>query len=171
MPHSPIRNLTRCALCAALLCLCGWIAIPLPGIAVTMQTFGIFLPLLILGGCHGTLTVLTYLLLGCAGLPVFTGFQSGIGVLVGPTGGYLFGFLLTALIYWLCERHLSKPVALTLGLLGCYACGTAWYAFCYLGGTGGILPAMIQCVLPFLLPDTLKLWAACTLSRRLKHLR
>lgn len=171
MSHSPIQNLTRCALCTALLCLCGWIAIPLPGISVTMQTFGIFLTLLLLGGRRGTITVLAYLLLGCAGLPVFTGFLGGFGVLLGPTGGYLFGFLATSLIFWLAETRLSKPIAMTLSLFGCYACGTLWYAFGYLGGSGGILPALAQCVLPFLIPDALKLWSAWTLSHRIKHLR
>lgn len=133
MPHSPTKNLTRCALCAALLCLCGWISIPLPGISLTMQTFGVFLTLLLLGGSLGTATILGYLTLGCAGLPVFTGFRGGIGALLGPTGGFLWGFLLTGLIYRVCESRLSKTLGLMLGMAGCYICGALWYYFGWLG--------------------------------------
>lgn len=170
MAHSPTQNMTRCALCTALLCLCGWISIPLPGISVTMQTFGIFLSLLLLGGGRGTAAVLGYLALGCVGLPVFTGFRGGLAALLGPTGGYLWGFLITALIFWLLENRMPKALALILGLAGCYACGTLWYCYSYLGGVGSFLPALAQCVLPFLFPDALKLWVAWNLARRIKHL-
>lgn len=168
MPKSPIRNLTRCALCTALLCLCGWLTIPLPGISLTMQTFGVFLTLLLLGGGRGSLTVLLYLLLGCAGLPVFSGFQGGIGILLGPTGGYLWGFLAASLIFWLAESRLAPPYSMTLSLLSCYACGTLWYAYGYLDGTGSLMPILAQCVLPYLLPDCLKLWLAYRVSKRLQ---
>lgn len=170
MSQSPIRNLTRCALCAALLCICGWISLPLPGIAVTMQTFGVFLTLLLLGGSRGSLTILLYLLLGCAGLPVFSGFQGGVGVLLGPTGGYLWGFLLSAMIYRICEGRLPEPGTLFLGLLGCYGCGTLWYYCGYLGGAGSILPVLAQCVLPYLVPDLAKLFLAHRLSQKLSSL-
>ena len=173
MPNSPIRNLTRCALCTALLCLCGWISIPLPGIAVTMQTFGIFLTLLLLGGGQGTLAILTYFLLGCAGLPVFTGFQGGIGVLLGPTGGYLWGFLICALMYWCLESRLPRLGALCLGLLGCYLCGTCWYVFGFLHGNIQSIPAaLLTCVIPYVIPDGIKLLLAQRLSKHLRpHLR
>lgn len=170
MPHSPTQNMTRCALCTALLCLCGWISIPLPGISVTMQTFGIFLTLLLLGGGRGTAAVLGYLALGCVGLPVFTGFRGGIAALLGPTGGYLWGFLITTLIFWLLENRLPKLLALLLGLAGCYTCGTLWYYYSYLGSAGSFLPILAQCVLPFLFPDALKLWVAWNLARRIEHL-
>ncbi len=171
MHSSPIQNLTRCALCTALLCLCGWLCIPLPGISVTMQTFGIFLTLLLLGGYRGTLTILTYLLLGCVGLPVFTGFQGSLGALLGPTGGYLWGFLATSLVWWLSENRMPRPWAMALSLACCYLCGTAWYYFGYLNGIGSIFPVLAQCVLPFVIPDGLKLWAAWSLSQRLERLR
>ena len=173
MSNSPIRNLTRCSLCTALLCLCGWIAIPLPGIAITMQTFGIFLTLLLLGGSQGTLSILTYLLLGCVGLPVFTGFQGGIGPLAGPTGGYLWGFLICALILWCLESRLPRFMALCLGLLGCYTCGTCWYAFGYLQtGNLGISAALLTCVIPYIIPDTIKLFLAYQLCEHLRpHLK
>lgn len=171
MPHSPIRDLSRCALFAALLCICGWIAIPLPGISITLQTFGVFLTLELLGGRLGTWTLLAYLLLGFAGLPVFSGFQSGITALTGPTGGYLWGFLISGLIYWAVSSlapRLTVP-ALALGLLGCYLCGACWYAFGYLGsGFSGLSTAVVACVAPYIIPDAVKFFFAHRLSIRLK---
>ena len=75
---------------------------------MTLQTFGIFLALFVLGGKWGSVSILVYLLLGLAGAPVFAAFQGGIGTLVGITGGYLWGFLLTGLSYWAFEK-LCKP--------------------------------------------------------------
>ena len=171
MPHSPVRQLSRCAMFTALLCVCAWISIPLPGITITMQTFGIFLALELLGGRLGTYTVLAYLLLGSIGLPVFSAFQGGIGVLLGPTGGYLWGFLLASLVYWIITHFFPGHTlaALLAGLLTCYACGTMWYAFLFLTGVNSILPAFLQCVLPYLLPDTLKLLLVRYLRRRLSN--
>ena len=169
MSNFPIRNLTRCALCAALLCLCSWIAIPLPGISITMQTFGICFTLQLLEGSRGTLTILAYLLLGCVGLPVFTGFQGGFGVLLGPTGGYLFGFLVVALIFWVTESRIPRHVSIFLGLLGCYICGTCWYTIGYLhAGIQGIPAALLTCVVPYIIPDVVKAVLAFHLY---KHLR
>lgn len=169
MTTSHIRQFSRCAMFAALLCVCGWISIPLPGIVLTMQTFGIFLTLTLLGGQWGTAAIGLYLLLGCLGLPVFTGFQSGIAALTGPTGGYLWGFLGSGLAYWAFSTLSPRQslVAPILGLVVCYACGTAWYAFAWLDGQ--LLPAIAQCVLPYLIPDALKLLLAHRLSPRLKR--
>ena len=175
MPHSPIRKLTRCAIFAALLCVCGWIAIPLPGIRITLQTFGIFLALELLGGAAGTAACGVYLLLGLAGLPVFSGFQSGITALTGPTGGYMWGFLITGLIYWAVTTLAPRQTipALILGLVACYSCGTCWYAFGYLNaGLAGIPAALVTCVTPYVIPDLVKLLLAHRLAKRLKpHLR
>jgi biotin transport system substrate-specific component len=99
-----LQNMVRCGCCAALIAVCAWLSVPVGQIAVTMQTFGVFLTLLLMGGKKGTLACGVYLLLGAVGLPVFSGFQGGPGVLLGPTGGYLLGFLLLALCYWLLQK-------------------------------------------------------------------
>lgn len=169
---NPSKNVARCAFFAALLCVCGWIAIPLPGIAVTMQTFGVFLTLELLGGKWGSAACLVYLLLGAAGLPVFSGFQGGIGVLLGATGGYLWGFLAAGMIYWIAGSRLPRQAIMILGLLSCYVCGTLWYAFVWLDGTAALPAVLAQCVLPYVLPDGLKLYLAAKLSKQLRrHLR
>lgn len=113
----------------------------------------------------GSISILIYLLLGAAGLPVFSGFQGGLGVLLGVTGGYLWGFLLTGLCFRLLER-LGKPFAMGVGLLCCYTCGCVWFSV-YIGGGAGFIAAVLKCVVPFLIPDILKLLAALALSRRI----
>jgi len=172
MPHSPIRNMARCALFTALLCICSWISLPLPNISLTMQTFGIFLSLGLLGGKWGTAACLTWLVLGAVGLPVFSGFRGGLGVLLGTTGGYLWGFLVACLVYWSVTARFgmkSRLPAMLLGLLCCYGCGTLWYSFVYLNGAVSILPALAQCVFPYLIPDAVKLFLALRLTHRLKR--
>ena len=158
------RSLTRCALFTAMLALCAWIGVPLGHTVFTMQTFGILLALGVLGGKRGTASILCYLLLGVAGVPVFSGFRGGIGAILGPTGGYLWGFLATGLCYRALEKW-SRPLAMTAGLLACYVCGTGWYMTC----TGGPLgPVLLQTVVPYLIPDALKLTLALRLTDRLK---
>ena len=156
-----------CSLFAALMAVCAWISIPVFDIAFTLQTFGIFLALGLLGGKWGSAAILIYLLLGAAGMPVFTGFQGGIGALAGVTGGYLWGFLLSGLVYWALERFGKLP-AMIAGLIVCYICGSAWF---YLYAGGGLLPILLRCVVPYLIPDAAKLALAYTLTRRLaRHL-
>ena len=122
------KDLSRCALLAALMCLCAWISLPLGQNPITLQTFALFLTLELLGGKYGSLVCLTYLLLGGVGLPVFSGFRGGFGMLLGSTGGYLWGFLLCALAYWLITTLLGARfhiLACLVGLLLCYALGTS----------------------------------------------
>lgn len=169
------KQMARCAMLSALLCICAWISIPFGEASVTLQTFGVFLALGLLGGKYGSLVCLLYLILGAVGLPVFSGFRGGIGVLLGATGGYILGFLATALVYWLLTGLLgqSLPVriaALLLGLVVCYAFGTLWFAALYLR-TGSNLSlgfVIAKCVLPYLLPDVIKLAAALTLTEKMK---
>ena len=158
------RYMTLSALFAALLAVCAWLSIPVSDISFTMQTFGVFLALLLLGGKWGTVSIFIYLLLGAVGLPVFSGFRGGLGQLLGITGGFLWGFLLSGLIFWLLERF-GKILALIAGLLCCYGCGCLWFYFHSGGGLGLIL---LRCVLPYLIPDGVKLVLACSLARRLR---
>ena len=158
------RTLTRCALFAAMMALCAWIGIPLGHTVFTMQTFGVLLALGVLGGKRGTVSILCYLLLGAAGLRVFSGFRGGMGAILGPTGGYLWGFLATGLIYWAAEKW-SRPPAMVLGLLVCYGCGTVWYMV-YTGGALGLV--LLQTVAPYLIPDALKLILALRLTKKIK---
>ena len=170
-----IRNMALCALFAALLAVCAWISIPMGDVAITMQTFGIFLTLGVLGGKRGTVAISIYLLLGIVGLPVFSGFQGGIGALLGVTGGYIAGFLATALIYWLItalgrNQEIFRLLGMVVGLLVCYLVGTLWFRVGYLSYSGLSFGAvLLKCVVPYLLPDAAKLMIAWLLSRRLRQ--
>ena len=158
------------ALFAALISICAWISIPVGDIAFTLQTFGIFLALGVLGGKWGCASICVYLMLGVAGVPVFSAFQGGLGVLLGPTGGYLWGFLAAGLVYWGFEK-LCKPIGIISAILACYGCGCFWFMR-YAGGTVGFVAAAAKCVLPYLIPDAVKLWLAYTLSNRVrKHIK
>ena len=102
-------DLVYVALFSVLIAVCAWISIPAT-IPFTLQTFGIFAALTILGGRRGTYATVVYLLLGAVGLPVFSGFQAGIGTLLGATGGFILGFAAQALVYWLLTAHLGTSV-------------------------------------------------------------
>lgn len=161
-----VRNMTRCAFFAALLAICGWISVPLGAVTVSMQSFGVLLALGTLGGKRGSIAVAVYLALGAVGLPVFAGFRGGFGILLGPTGGYLWGFLISGILYWCLEKHLPKWLNMVLVMAICYACGTAWFLLAYGGGFFGVLGL---CVLPYLLPDGIKLALSLWLSRKLER--
>lgn len=163
------------ALFAVLLTVCAWISVPLP-VPFTLQTFAIFAALGILGGRRGTWAVAVYLLLGAVGLPVFSGFRGGLGALLGTTGGYILGFLAQALVYWLVtallgERLPMMAAAMVLGLVVCYAFGTAWFVVLYTRTAGPITvgAALGMCVFPFVIPDLVKMALALVFSRRLRE--
>ena len=171
------------ALMAVLIAVCSWISIQTV-VPFTLQTFAVFCALELLGGARGTIAVAVYLLLGAVGVPVFSGFRGGLGALLGVTGGYIVGFLLMALLFWALEALLLRAdsprgsdrgrlalrvVFCVLGLALCYAFGTAWFMLLYTRGGKEItlLSALGMCVLPYLIPDALKLALAVILERRL----
>ena len=170
-------DLVYIALFAVLTAVCAWITIPMPKpmVQFTLQTFAVFMALSVLGGRRGTYAVVVYLLLGAVGVPVFSGMQGGLGVLLGSTGGYIIGFIAMALVYWLVTAKLGESLPVTvaasvLGLAVCYAFGTAWYLAVYTSANGplSLMTALGWCVFPFILPDLCKLALAVVLSRRVK---
>lgn len=168
------KDMAYVALGAALLAVCSWISIP-TAVPFTLQTFAVFTVLSLLGGRRGTLSILIFILLGALGVPVFAGFSGGFGVLLGATGGYIIGFLLTGLIYWgmtkIWKRSLVVEVlALILGLAACYALGTAWFMTVYARTSEaiGVMTALGWCVFPFILPDLGKLVVGLIVARRVR---
>ena len=161
------------ALFAVVMAVCAWISIP-AAVPFTLQTFGVFLAVGLLGGKRGTLAVLIYLLLGAVGIPVFAGFNGGLGYMLGSTGGYIVGFLLSALVMWGFDAALGRKtwvlaVSMVLGLVVCYAFGTAWFMGVYARQSGaiGLMTALGWCVFPFIIPDLIKIALARVISRRL----
>ena len=167
------RDIAIIAMGVALIAVCSWISIPMT-IPFTMQTFAICLVTALFGLKRGMWTVLCYILLGAVGAPVFSGFSGGIAVLLGTTGGYIAGFLFTALIVGLAVEKLGRglPVlvaSMAVGILVCYAFGTAWFMVVYARKTGpiGLGTALGWCVFPYLLPDAVKIALASVLTGRL----
>ncbi|MBQ8237221.1 MAG: biotin transporter BioY [Oscillospiraceae bacterium] len=156
--------MTLCAFFAALTAVCAWIGIPLGDTVFTLQTLAVFLALGLLGGKWGTAAIGCYLLLGAVGVPVFSGFRGGIGHLLSPTGGFLWGFLFTGLC-WQAVEKFGKIPAMVLGQLACYACGALWYVQ-YSGGGLGLV--VLQTIAPYLIPDIFKLILAYRLIQKLK---
>ena len=172
--RSKIYDIAYIGVFTVLITICSWISIP-TAIPFSLQTFAVFLAVSILGGKRGTLSVVVYVLLGAIGVPVFAEFTGGIGIILGNTGGYIIGFIFSALIMWLMEslfgRNLwAQGIAMILGMIACYAIGTAWFMFVYLRDTGavGLSTVLGWCVVPFIIPDAVKIALALTLSNTLK---
>ncbi len=164
-------DITYIGAAVALITVCSWISIPTT-IPFTLQTFAVMLTVLLLGGMRGTIAITVYILLGAVGAPVFSGFSGGIGKLMGPTGGYIIGFLGTALVMWGFEKFLGKKLwiniaAIVLGLIVCYAFGTMWFVKLYTADDGSkatLAMALSWCVIPYLIPEVIKVVLALTLG-------
>ena len=174
MHKTKTLDMVYIGLMACLMAICSWISIPTV-VPFTLQTMGVFLAGGLLGGKRGSLAVLVYMLLGAVGLPVFSGFKGGIGALLGTTGGYIVGFLFTALIMWAMEKipgnqTLVTSASMVLGLLACYAFGTVWFVVVYARTTGpvGLWTALGWCVFPYIIPDLAKMALALALRKRLR---
>ena len=161
-----IRDLSLCGLFSALLAVCSFISFPLGPVSFTLQSFGVFFALYVLGGKWGTISILVYLCLGALGIPVFSGFQGGIHILLGPSGGFLFGFLLTGLLFWVTNGawHSHRTLRLLItacGLILCYLAGFLWL--------GQYVGNITSWLLTFFLPDCGKIALAWYLSGKIKR--
>lgn len=171
--NSKITDMVYIGLSAAIIAVCSWISIPLT-VPITLQTMGVVLISGLFGAKRGTLSTLLYILIGAIGVPVFSGFKSGFGVLLGSTGGYIIGFIFTALIVGIVSDKTNKLWALILsmvvGILVCYAFGTAWFAVVYAktNEPASLATILVWCVIPFLIPDAIKIALAAVLTNRLK---
>ena len=165
------RDMTYIALAIALNAVCAFITIPAT-VPFTLQVFGIFFTLTFLGGRRGAIAVWLYLLCGAVGLPVFSGFRGGYSVLLSATGGFLMAFAAVARLYFILSffklpRFARYPLA-AFSLALTYAGGSAWFVF-MMGGT--LAHALLLCVVPFILPDVIKIALAFLLSDRLSRVK
>ena len=166
-----IRQMTLVSLFAALTAVGAFISIPLYPVPLTLQTLFTLLSGMTLGCVLGALSQIIYVLLGIVGLPVFAGFKAGIGILFGPTGGYLLGFIISAYIIGrMIELKEEKNIFyyFLVGLLGTiiiYIIGVAQLSLV----TGiGVKKAVAVGMLPFLPGDMLKIIAASFIAHKLK---
>lgn len=159
--NTKTKELTLTALMAAIICVLGPLSVPLPfsPVPISLTMIGIYLAVYAVGMWRGTIAVIIYLLLGLVGLPVFSGFSGGPAKLLGPTGGYLIGFVFTALIsgffvdrFW--RKRLVSAVGMILGIGVAYIFGTAWLAY-VAGMTFG--QALAAGVIPYVGFDLVKI--------------
>jgi len=165
------REISYIALGTALICACAWLSIPFT-VPITMQSFAVCLLAALLGLRGGLWAVSLYILLGAAGLPVFSLFRGGLGVLFGAGGGYIFGFILLALSVGYASERFGRGMrvliaSMSVGTLLCYALGSLWYALVYAQGSDSIKSILGLYVLPFVFPDAVKIFLAALLSKRI----
>ena len=184
--YSKTSYMALCGLFAALMAICSFISIPLgfTPVPVNLATLGVFLAGGLLGKKYGTISIAVYVLLGAVGVPVFAGFRGGVGVLAGPTGGYIIGYIAAAFLVGLLVELLAPKagrsagrsagreilaciLAMIAGLLACYLLGTLWFM---VSTHTGVWASLVSCVFPFLPGDALKIAAGAILVQRLRHL-
>jgi len=169
-----ISEMTKISLCTALLCISSYIAFPIPftPIMITAQTIVVNLIALILNPLHGAISVIMFILLGVIGLPVFAGGNSGLGALFGPTGGFIIGFLFSAIVI----SHLKGKkrsllryflVAILIGMPVTYLFGATYMSYIL---NMNYIKTLQLAVIPFILGDTIKAIIACVIAAKLNKI-
>lgn len=170
---SKTLNMTQIALFIVIMAICSWISIPTL-VPFTLQTFGVFLAIVLLGGKKAAAVIILYLVVGSLGLPVFAGGMAGIVVVIGTNGGYMLGWIFQCLFMWFMEKFCSNSrrifvFSMIIGLFICYIFGTVWFMAIYAKNTGSIgwITAVGWCVIPFVIPDFIKLFLALAIEKRI----
>lgn len=160
------KEICYCALMACMMALFSQIKIDLPGyVPITMQTFMVCLIALLAPCKIAVVSCAVYLLMGAVGLPVFAGFQGGIGSLIGYSGGYIFSFPI--MVYFISKLKLKIPAILAciVGNIICYFIGTLWFM---LMTKMNMSASLMMCVIPFIPGDFIKILLAYCLSKKIK---
>lgn len=152
-------------LLTSLICILAPVSVPIGAIPVTLILFILYLIILIEDLKVGLMSVLLYLLIGIIGLPVFSGFQSGFGVLLGPSGGFIIGYLPMTIIAG-CLKKYNEVMSLMIGTIVLYICGSLWFAFIYDADVKYILWST---VIPFVPIDTLKIIITLKIAPKIKN--
>ena len=167
MKNSALK-ISLTALSACLICVCAWVGLPIAGVPMTLQTFGVAFCGYLLGARGGMAATALYLALGAAGLPVFAGFGGSLAFLVGPTGGFLFGFLPLVFLVGISSRRESafgEGLLAVLGLALCHLSGVLWFA--YVSGISSA-QAFFLTSLPYLVKDFISLILARVLFYKIR---
>lgn len=170
--QTTVRGLVYAAIFGALTAAGAFIVIPLPPVPMTAQTFFMNVAALLLGGTLGALSQLIYIMLGVVGIPVFAGGKAGLGVLFGPTGGYLAGFVIAAFVVGTLNRLKNNPgifwhvFSMLTGMLLIYLMGISWLSFT---ANMSFQKALAVGALPFIPGDLLKIALAALVSFKLKN--
>ena len=169
------KFITRTALFAAVIALLSPFAIPLGPVPITLSLFAVLLSAVVLDWKQAAATVAVYILLGVIGLPVFSGGKGGAAVLAGATGGYIWSYILCAVIASLvagktraqgAKQMLITAIGCACGVIVCYICGTLQFS-AVAGRT--FVEALSVCVIPFIIPDLIKCACAAILGTQIKN--
>lgn len=170
------QDMVLISLFAVVMAICSWISIP-TAVPFTLQTFAVFLTVGVLGGKRGIIAICVYLLLGIIGIPVYAGGTAGIGIILGNTGGYMIGWIFSGLVMWAMEilfgrKNWVLALSMLLGLIVCYIMGTVWFMVVYAKEMGqiGLWTAILWCVVPFIIPDLIKIGLALAIQKRLANI-
>ena len=178
-----VQNIVLMAVFVALMAVCSWISFPVNAVPITLQTFGVFVTAGLLGLQLGTIAVIIYILLGIIGVPVFAGFSGGIACLTpysetGASGGYIIGFIFTAIVIGLFYGIIKKvkdekiklfllAASMFLGDVACFIVGTVWFVKFNPWGMD-LKASLAACVFPFIIPDIVKIVIATIVVNRVK---
>lgn len=162
------RDLVRIALCSAAICVLAPFSVPIGAVPISLATLGVYIASGILGSKKGTIAVIIYILIGIMGVPVFSGFGSGLGKVLGVTGGYLIGYIPCAFISGKIIENSSRDkrtciIAFIIATFILYAFGTAWFMA---QTKNGLIESLTMCVVPFLMGDLLKIIVASFVSEK-----
>ena len=167
-----LRQQVSAALFAALTAVFAQLAIPINPVPITLGTLAVLLAGGFLGKKYGALSMLLYVLLGVLGIPVFSMMRSGFAALVGPSGGFIIGFIFMALIMGITaelfgEHYGKLCIGGIIGTAACYLLGIIWFVIL----TGkGIQSALAVCVIPFLPGDAAKILIASFLIKKYRKI-
>lgn len=170
------RSVAFCGLSVALMALCAWITLPLGPVPFTLQTFAMAFTILVLSPKDAICSVLLYIGMGAVGLPVFSSMRGGFAALAGPTGGFIWGFLLGAIAACMLLSAFSKggklpsvaveATALALFIFVSYACGLLQLMHV---ANMDALTAFVVSVAPFVIADIAKMAFAVLAARAVRN--
>lgn len=169
--HISTKTMALIAVMTAVTCVLAPLSIPIGPVPISLTNLAIYFGLYILGMKKETVSYIIYLLIGFVGIPVFSGFTGGAGKLLGPTGGYLIGFIPMAVVAGiLVDKFDGKVVPSVIGMIIgtaiCYALGTIW--FC-IQADYKVVPALMLCVIPFLPGDAAKIAIAAFFGPQIRR--
>ena len=157
-----VKKITLIGLLAACLCILAPVSFPIGVIPISLATFAIYIIASLLVWHNTILVILVYIVIGAVGLPVFSGFRGGFSILLGYTGGYIFGYILMGLaISLLLKNNKNKlwmyPIAMLVGTIFCCLFGSIWYM---VESNNNLASTLVVAVVPFILPDLIKIVVA-----------
>lgn len=171
-----VKNMALISVFAAIITVCSWICIPLGPVPFTLQTFAVFATAGILGTKRSLVTIIVYILLGMAGVPVFSQFKAGPAVLAGPTGGYVLGFICTVIIIGVVTEIFSKSrkalrntmmfLSMVVGDTVCFMVGTVHFMLIM---KMDLASSLMMCVVPYIVPDLIKMTVATIIIDKVKR--